>query len=263
VALYDIAAAALVETPSWADYRLLDLDAAATVAVLADRRAPSGPDAAGQFTVVRLRDSETLAPPIAYLAPPVLTPDGARLVWGDVQGLCSRDLATPAAPVRRPWELDPATRIQTSEDGRWLLTTHPLAHRLRLSDARTLAVQADLNMAIGTAGAFALQSPHLAVVDDRGDVRVWDIRSGQAQSRPLTHDRGAATLAYSRDGRLLATTDGARVLRLWHLGLGLPLSPSLAPSDSGMPPVYHPGSDSLILAGPGAVLQIVPLAAIR
>ncbi|NUR03897.1 MAG: helix-turn-helix domain-containing protein [Streptomyces sp.] len=59
----------------------------------------------------------------------------------------------------------------------------------------------------------------LAAVTSTG-VRVWDLRSGERQADLA--DTGVKSLAFSKDGRLLATADGQEV-RVWRPGADAPL----------------------------------------
>ncbi|MGW4623465.1 WD40 repeat domain-containing protein [Streptomyces sp. NPDC004592] len=87
----------------------------------------------------------------------------------------------------------------------------------------------------GTNGAITTFSPcaDLLAVSDLRIIRLWDPAAGRPIGKPFTgHPGHVRCLAFSPDGRLLASGDGDRAVRVWDLATGNSL---------GQPLVSHEG----------------------
>ena len=58
--------------------------------------------------------------------------------------------------------------------------------------------------------------------------RVWDAGTGEPVSPPLRHRKAVAKVAFSPDGRWVATAGGDGVARAWDARTGLPITDALA-----------------------------------
>lgn len=67
--------------------------------------------------------------------------------------------------------------------------------------------------------ALAPMGPHAATLSDAGELIVWDVLSGKIRWRTQAHkaDRAAWALAFSSDGRRLATSSEDRFVRVWDV----------------------------------------------
>jgi hypothetical protein len=91
-----------------------------------------------------------------------------------------------------------------------------------------------------TALAFtpSLDQLQLAIGTDQGKVRLWDCHGQRfiGRHQPFNHPAEITQLAYSPDGRLLATADSDGTIRLWNVTtlelMGSPLTAQQAPVTS-------------------------------
>jgi WD40 repeat protein len=65
--------------------------------------------------------------------------------------------------------------------------------------------------------AFSPDGTRVAAVDWNGSVTVWDAATGERIATRAKHDGGVISLAFSPDGKTLATGSEDLTLRLWKL----------------------------------------------
>jgi hypothetical protein len=163
-------------------------------------------------------------PAIAY------SPDGRLVALGDHGGIVRVWEASTGKEVRR-LEIDIACRainaLAFSPDGRTLAVSGARAmyHNtpwpgcitvFDLSNGAT-ALQQPLPCT-PTSSVFALDNRFLAFADDSNGLCLWDLSRNRSVLR-LEHPVHVFGIAYSRDGRFIATAAGAQV-RLWELASG-------------------------------------------
>jgi WD40 repeat protein len=117
--------------------------------------------------------------------------------------------------------------LTVSPDACWLAS--PSGSSIMLGDLGTGRPRASLAMASrNTASrlAFSPDSRWLAAVNggpfrnDPGEVKVWDVASGKERYSLEGHKTRVASVAFSPDGRMLATGDMSGSLLLWELATG-------------------------------------------
>jgi WD40 repeat protein len=201
---------------------------------------------AGRDQVVRLWDVATGAERLRFQGTQnvwhrlVFSPDGKRLtatgsrgssvpVWEVASGKELYSLEGPrsgfaAAPDFSPdgkllataASDDPAIRLWDTATGNEVrrLRGEPETRCLRFSpDGKTLA-----------AGGWPQEGLSL----DGGQLRLWDVATGREVRRLVGHALGVNGLAFSADGRQLASA-GAGVIRLWEVATGKELLPLAEP----------------------------------
>jgi WD40 repeat protein len=75
--------------------------------------------------------------------------------------------------------------------------------------------------------AFSPDGQRIATAGQDGTARIWDAATGQPVGEPITHPGPVTALAFSHDGRMLATASGNRV-SLWDLVTRQPLGDPLS-----------------------------------
>ena len=105
-------------------------------------------------------------------------------------------------------------------------------------DGRLLAVAVDPNGIKGSDGE-----------QRQGEVQLWDVKSGRRLGRPMTPGGGAVlSLAFSRDGSLLATGSGERLV-LWDVATRARHGKPMKVADDAVPSVAFDSSGRLVAAG--------------
>lgn len=153
--------------------------------------------------------------PFTHLA---FSPDGTRLATTGRGGVTVWDFPARtnrlAIPHLAPW-------VQFSPDGKWLVIPHEKG--VKLFDARTgkeHREMADLAAGHVEQAAFRPGGPHLAIIEWGSEaVAVIDFATGKRAFTLLGHRGGARAVAYSPDGKWLATATDDR-LRLWDAATG-------------------------------------------
>jgi RNA polymerase sigma factor (sigma-70 family) len=182
-----------------------------------------------------------------------LSPDGQTLASGSMDGTlrlwqvgtgkeCGR-LELPAAERRRSFTWP----IAVLPDNR-TIATRSLDNRLRLWDAVTGQDLHRLDWLPRATSAVALAPDGTVVAAAGGDpptIRLWQLASGQEQwQRPSPAGR-VDDLAFSEDGRLLASGHEDGMVRLWEVATGV---------ETGQFPTNQAGFDGLSFSSDGRSL---------
>ena len=196
------------------------------------------------------------------------SPDGKLLATADEDGTVRLwDLAT-GQPVGAPLPADTGgnsgvNAVAFSPDGK-LLASADQDGTVRLWDPATgRPVGAPLRVGTGdtsavTAVAFSPDGKLLATADEDGTVRLWDLATGQpygtlvpaSADNPVTGMAFSVTgVAFSPDGKLLATADGDDTVRLWNPATGRAVGLPLHTGNHGAATGVAFSPDGKLLAG--------------
>jgi WD40 repeat protein len=155
-------------------------------------------------------------------------PDGKRLLAGTANhGLHLWDVSADPTPARRVAGTGSAGTPILSPDGKWLLVcnrNHGLAE-FTVLDAQSWKPRREWRMAGKHLWALAV-SPDGRVVaasvggDGQDALLRWEAATGQVQPLPGKQAHHISALAYSADGRFLATVERHETTRLWETATG-------------------------------------------
>ncbi|MEX0716445.1 MAG: Gfo/Idh/MocA family oxidoreductase [Planctomycetaceae bacterium] len=189
--------------------------------------------AAGSYKLVRLFDGETRKPVAdikvasGYVKGLAFSPAGNLLVGGAYQ----KGIAWNVDDQRPEFELRGhrgyVTGVAFSPDGRGIATSSDdmTVRTWNAADGAPGIVIADFEHPV-QAVAFSPDGSTLATaagdpdrVTKPGDVRLWDAATGDERATlPAPHKRAATDVAFSRDGRFLATTSEDETVSVYEVG---------------------------------------------
>ncbi len=99
--------------------------------------------------------------------------------------------------------------------------------------------------------AFSPDGLHLAgalSTIDKGEVKVWEVRTGREVRPPLGHEAGVIGVAYSPDGKRLASCGWDRTVRLWDAASGRELRVLRGHEDTVYRVAFSPDGERLASA---------------
>ena len=103
--------------------------------------------------------------------------------------------------------------------------------------------------------AFSPDGARLAAAGRSGEVRIWDVASGQQTADVQVSARRICALAYSPDGKILAAAGQQRAVRLLDAATGKPLA-DLPERPGEMLALSFCGPDMLASAGSDNVIHL-------
>ena len=162
------------------------------------------------------------------------SPDGTRLVVGSSIGLWLYDAQAYQELSLIPTDSDAIAAMMFQGEGETLVTTdvYGTTHswEIDISAERTGLLETKARRVYGeqfAVVAFSQDGTVLASGGQRGDIQLWDFRTG---AHLLTMDKkqqvGITALAFSSDGKMLASSGGFddEAIRLWDVATGEPLA---------------------------------------
>ncbi len=169
----------------------------------------------------------TLAPMAATYRPVLaiaLSPDAKRLAVGCGNEVVLYDVTgkQPAVLARASAHLDPVQSLAWSPDGKTVVSG--AFRRIVFWNGETLAKEREVSERLGdriAALRFLPVGKQLLVADGRvseeGSVRIIEAETGVISASWTAHADTIFDLAPSRDGKLLATAGGDRLVKIWDL----------------------------------------------
>ncbi len=153
-----------------------------------------------------------------------LSPDSTRLAVGYGNHLVIYDAVAdkPVVLARATFHLDPVQSISWRPDGKQLATG--AFRRVTILDAATLEPAREILDGLAgriSALCFLPDGNRLAIADgglaENGIVRIADAATGGIITAWPAHGDAVYALAASRDGNLLATAGGDKLVKIWEL----------------------------------------------
>jgi len=209
------------------------------------------------------------------------SPDGATLATAGGDGTARlwkvNVYGEVGAPLAGPDDNGGANAAAFSPDGAilavgygdgtmrlWDVATHQQIGAPLVADSSPIG----LTFGNGVAGvAFSSDGQVLATADGDGTVRLWDVATRQQIGAPLIADRdhsanpvldAAAGVAFSPDGKILATLGEDMTIRLWdvatHRPIGAPMTAGPGAVSGSFPPIFEMAfsPDGTVLATAGS-----------
>jgi WD40 repeat protein len=192
-----------------------------------------------------------------------LSPDGTRLAAGYRNEVLVFDVATKSLTFRSraSGHLDPVQSIAWTPDGKKLITG--AFRRVLVWNAEPLAQQREIQA--GLTGRITALRPianntQVLLADgqeaENGFVRVLDIETAQTLRSWRAHEDTIFAMDVSRDGTLLATAGGDKMVRLWDIAKGTETARLEAHSTQVLSLAFNPDSTQLITGGADRQLKV-------
>ncbi len=191
--------------------------------------------------------------------------DGSRIATGGEDGSVhvwnARDGSALGATIEHA---GPIVAVGFSRDGSSVLAAGGTS--ARLYDARTgerLTAGGPQDEEGLDAAALSPDGSRIATGGMDGVARVWDARTGEPVTPPLAHTGGpkyanfpqrVSCVAFSPDGRLLATSSGDGATHVWDAATGAPAAPSLAGGD--LAAAFSPDGRWIATSGSSGVVRV-------
>jgi WD40 repeat protein len=145
-----------------------------------------------------------------------LTPEGSVLAIGGESKVTLWDTDLDARRLEIPTRTGTSAALAFSRDGKMLAVAGDRSLTIRdASSGQELAGAAPMLPGV-TSVAFSPDGHALATGDNGGQVRIWDLTTGQERATARAHDTRVTCLDFSNDGgRLVSASFFDRVPRIW------------------------------------------------
>jgi len=209
---------------------------------------------------VRVWDSEHRQKPALRIHPvggrqPVrFTPDGNGLITADRAGFARIwDLTAPDF-LHFPGAPGPGfNRLTFGPNGTLLWTAGPNGARVwNACEGQFVSPVIDHNAPI-TAAAFSPDGTRVAIADDNGDIRIWDLPAARPAGPGIASAGLVVRIAFSPNGEDVIAVDGDGKARVWRAADGKPRTPVFEHSLNAL--AYLP-----VLSSDGRVVVSFPAA---
>jgi eukaryotic-like serine/threonine-protein kinase len=141
-----------------------------------------------------------------------VSPDGTRIAAADADG---------------------SARIIESETGK---EVHAFRMAIGIGEKKSLEYSPDGKLLAGTG-------------EDGTQIDIWDTQTNRRSARLAGHEGAVFSVAFSRDGRLLASASGDHTVRVWDLGAAKCVSVLTGHLDQVYTAVFHPDGKRLASGG--------------
>ncbi|HWB06207.1 MAG TPA: c-type cytochrome domain-containing protein [Verrucomicrobiales bacterium] len=192
-----------------------------------------------------------------------LSPDGARLAVGCRNEVMLFDVSPKALAfrARASGHLDPVQSIAWTGDGRHLVTG--AFRRVLIWDAESLTLRREILTGLTgriTAVRPLANSSQVLLADgqeaENGFVRILDMQTGQTVRSWRAHEDTIFAMDVSRDGNLLATAGGDKLVKLWDIAKGAETAKLEAHSTQVLSLAFNPDSTQLVSGGADRQLKV-------
>jgi WD40 repeat protein/predicted Ser/Thr protein kinase len=171
--------------------------------------------------------------------------DESLQIWNVATAQIQKKLKGPGSEVVQAIAVSPdGSRIASADsDG-----------SVRISDAETGEEVHSFRVATGIgekkAMAYSRDGRLLAVTGEDGtQIEIWDMQTSRRSARLMGHKGTVFSVAFSSDGRLLATASGDQTVRVWDLAAASCVSVLIGHTDDVFSAVFHPDGKRLASAG--------------
>ncbi len=195
-------------------------------------------------------DSPPTPPGIDIPVPPSIDPTVPLRQGPTISVDSSVQLTRPGDPI------GPGHQAEFSPNGLFAAVYHVGDGKVRLWNiGNDLAKPSSALLdGIASTGTFSPDSCQLATGDTSGVIRVWDLCGSYPPVAPLTwagHAITVTAVAYSADGRLLATAAKSDDVKLWNMSEGQPAeNPGVLDNDVDVDQLQFGADDRWLLTSP-------------
>jgi RNA polymerase sigma factor (sigma-70 family) len=189
------------------------------------------------------------------------SPDGKVLATGHLESLQLWDVATGTILATLDGKTKNISRVDISRDGKFLVSAETGALRLWDLAAKKEVRRfepGDAKERVVYSATFSPDGKWLASAEGAAKtVKLWNVATGKAIRTLKAHTEYALAVAFSHDGKVLASSGGEGVVKLWDARSGKELASLEGPVGSGRTLAFS--SDGKWLASGGSAERAVRL----